>query len=571
MHKPSTAPRASIYYDYRIHPFLPPPEMKGRQERHPVIVVGAGPIGLATALDLARYGVACVLLEAEQQVSEGSRAIAFTRRSLEILQQVGVGERIAAQGLPWRHGNSYYRGRRVYRMELPYEEDDRFAPLTNLQQQYVEEYLVDQVAEQPLVDLRWGHKVVSVTNEAKGVSLRVDTPHGEYELKGQWLVACDGARSPIRQHLGLRMEGASYEGRFVIADIRCDLDLPTERLAFFDPSWNTGNTVLMHREPHGLWRVDYQLPPGESPEEALSNESLKTRIDAQLAMIGKAGTSWELDWCSVYSARAMTLLDYLHDRVIFAGDAAHMLPIFGVRGANTGWQDGHNLAWKLALHLRGQAGPALLGSYSYERVKAAFEIIDEASKSVRFMTPPTPGFRLLRDAVLSLALTQDYVRPLLNWRTSRPHEYTDSPLNCADDDNALFSEGPGHGAQIRNVLLGPGEYLMDRLGAAFYLLLFANELPSNIATACDALREQGVPIATVLLTTGGRAPESAMPALVIDDSAGRARRRFGILRGGGAYLVRPDQHVCARWLTLDGGRLTRAMRTALGHADRSSI
>jgi 3-(3-hydroxy-phenyl)propionate hydroxylase len=565
VHQPSTAPRASIYYDYQVHPFVRPKEMGGQRKRHPVVVVGAGPIGLATALDLARHGVACVLVTADVQVSEGSRALAFTRRSMEILQQVGVGERIAAQGLPWRHGNSYYRGQRIYRMDLPYEDDDRFAPLTNLQQQYVEEYLADRIAEQPLVELRWGHKVVGVSNSGEGVTLTVDTPQGEYELESEWVVACDGARSPIRQALGLRMEGASYEGRFVIADIRCDLGLPTERLAFFDPSWNPGNTVLMHREPHGLWRVDYQLPPGETPEEALQPSSMKARIDAQLEMIGKGGTRWEMDWCSVYSARAMTLTDYVQDRVIFAGDAAHMLPIFGVRGANTGFQDGHNLAWKLALRIRGQAGPGLLATYTSERVQAAFEIIDEASKSVRFMTPPTPGFRLLRDAVLSLSLTQDYARPLLNWRTSRPHEYIDSPLNCADDDNALFTGGPGHGAQIRNVRLGAGAYLMDRLGASFYLLLFADEVPRDLAEAAQALRRRGVPIGIVLLQPSADAGEATGADLVVDDSAGRARERFGITRGGGAYLVRPDQHVCARWLTLDGEGLTRAVRTALGH------
>ena len=202
----------------------------------------------------------------------------------------------------------------------------------------------------------------------------------------------------------------------------------------------------MHREPHGIWRVDYQLPPGEKPEDALRPESLKARIDAQLAMIGFGGTPWEMDWCSVYSARTMTLPDYVVGRVLFTGDAAHLLPIFGVRGANTAFQDAQSLGWHLAYTAKGLGAGKLMANYSAERVGAAREIIQEAGKSTRFMTPPPGGFTLLRDAVLSLSLTQEFVRPLYHWRTSRPHEYTGSQLNSRGDDDALFSAGPAHGA-----------------------------------------------------------------------------------------------------------------------------
>ena len=567
MHQPTTLPRSSIFYDYRIYPYERPPELDGTRKRHQVAITGAGPVGLALALDLARQGVSCVLLSMERQVSEGSRALAYTRRSMEILQQVGVAERIAQSGLPWRYGKSFYRGQCVYRLDVPFDADDRYAPLTNLQQQFLEEHLIERIQAHPHIDLRMGQRVEGVRPRADGVDIDVDTPDGSYVLDAEWLVACDGARSQVRQSLDLRMEGISYEGRFVIADIRCDLGLPTERLAFFDPPWNPGNTVLMHREPHGLWRVDYQLPQGETPEQALAPESMSARINAQLELVGKGGTPWELDWCSVYSARTLTLTDYVHGRVLFAGDAAHMLPIFGVRGANTGWQDGQNLAWKLAQTIHGRAGPGLLKSYTSERVKAAREIIDEASKSVRFMTPPTAGFRLMRDAVLSLALTQDFVRPLLNWRTSRPHEYTDSPLNAADDDNRLFTGGWPAGAQLRNVRLGVDDYLLDHTDASFHLFVFdaQDEVAPDVQRAVQTLRDEGVPIVVVLMCAQTRHGRVAGADKWLDDADGHARRRFGIQRGRGAYLVRPDQHVCARWLSLDGGRLERAVRRALGH------
>ncbi len=569
MHQPHDQPRPSIYYRYQVFDAWLPSQHPQPQQ-HAIVIAGAGPIGLVAALELARHGAACVVLESERQVSEGSRAIVFTRRSMEILQQVGVGDRITQNGLPWRFGNSFYRGQQVYRMEAPFDANDRFFPMINLQQQYLEEYLLDACRATPLIDLRWGNRVNSVVQDANGARLEVDTPEGPYTLQTDWLVAADGARSGIRTAMNLKLEGNSYEGRFVIADIRIDLPLPTERLAFFDPDWNPGNTVLMHREPHSIWRVDYQLPEGETPEQALAPESLRQRIDAQLAMIGHADTPWKMDWCSVYSARALTLPDYVHGRVLFTGDAAHLLPIFGVRGANTGFQDAQALAWRLALVAQQRAPEALLHTYSAERVGAAREIIEEAGKSTRFMTPPTRGFRLLRDAVLSLSLTQPFVGPLYHWRTSRPHEYGTSPLNCTDDDNLLFAQGPGHGAPPANVRLAEDDYLLDHVDHSFTLLYFTQTpaLPEDLITVANGVRAAGLPLRILAVCSAGPV---AGASDTLADPQGHVRQRYGVDSADAAYLLRPDQHVCARWKTLDATRLRAALQTATLNTNPTSV
>ena len=561
MHQPSQTARPSLYYNYQVFkPWLP--SAHGPQDKKKVVIVGAGPAGMVTALELARHGVASVVLAADLQFSQGSRAIVFTRRSMEILQQVGVAHRITENGLPWHCGNSIFRGQKVFRMETPQDPDDRFAPMINIQQQYLEEYLHDACKAHPLIDFRWGNKWTQAEQHDDGVKALIDTPEGPYTLETEWLIAADGGRSEIRSQMNLKLEGASFESIFVIADIRIDLPYPTERLAFFDPDWNRGNTILMHREPHGIWRVDYQLPPGETPEEALRPESLKHRIDAQLKMIGFEGTPWEMDWSSVYSARTLTLPKYVHKRIVFTGDAAHLLPIFGVRGANTAFQDAQSLGWHLAYVVKGIAPEKLMQNHSTERVGAAREIITEAGKSTRFMAPPSRGFRLLRDAVLSLSLTQEFVRPLYHWRTSRPHAYSHSELNSPFDETETIKDGLPLGAPPQNVQFAKDNFLLDHLGGGFDLVYLAHEgvIPAEIQAATNLAKQQGVPLKLHAVTQLEGSVDGADVTLF--DPENRFVARYGI-EVGGAYLFRPDQHICARWSQLNAAQLVQSLKKAL--------
>ncbi|MFO1107680.1 MAG: FAD-dependent monooxygenase [Bradyrhizobium sp.] len=567
MHLPDQKPRFSIFYDYEIHPFARPTELNGGTSSAPVVIVGAGPIGLLTAIELARSGVRSIVVESELQVSHGSRAIVLTRRSMEILQHADVAASFVSKGLQWSSGRSFYRGTEVYRMVMPHDDNDRFLPGLNIQQQYIEEYLVDAAVATGMVEMRWGSCVVGIAQSETEAVLRIDTPEGEYDLKTPWVVAADGGRSTIRKFLNLRMEGQSFPGNFVIADIKADIRLPTERLCYFDPSWNPGNNVLVHRQPDSLWRIDFRLPDGEAAEQALDREVLSKRIEHSLEMIGQK-VPWELDWATVYSANTMTLPDYVAGRVIFTGDAAHLLPIFGVRGANTGFQDCDNLAWKLAAVVKGEADRKLLESYSSERVQAAREICDEGSKSTRFMTPPSTGYRLMRDAVLSLSLSEDFPKDLLHWRTSRPHSYAHSALNSFPKDNDAFDGGIPTGDPIRDVKLAEDDYFLDHLRQpGFYLLCFCGEANADKAleTVLAATSSGRTRLTRVVI---GRKISSSLKAAAnaaIADPDGRIAARYAAVPGS-AYLVRPDQHVCARWPQARAGAVSEALAIALGDA-----
>jgi len=569
MHQPDLTPQRSSYFSYQIHPFVSPPEMRGERNQHPVVVVGAGPNGLLVALDLARNGARPIVIEAEAQVCGGSRAVAFTRRTLEIFEQVGASDALLEGALLWEKGRSFYRGHMVHELQVPGSVDDRFAPMTNQPQNVMEKVLLDQ-AERMGIEVRWQTKVVELASDASGVRLRLDTPEGEYDLSCDWLVACDGARSAIRRLQNLRFEGRSYTGRFAIIDFRVPLGAPTGRRCYFDPPWLPGYAVLLHKAPYGIWRLDYQVPDDVSDEEALEPARLRSHVQAHLDYIG-ADLPWEIEWVTLYKPNTLSLARYNHGRVLYCGDAAHLLPVFGVRGVNTGVQDGNNLSWKLASVIRGFASPAILDSYTDERLADAKQICFEAARSTRMMTPPSRGFRILRDAVLQLSVHHDFTRPLLHWRTSKPIDYADSALTTVDPSEAKFEAGPRPGAPARNVCINPDApsrgWLFDAFGPGFQVLVFGDAQSVTPALADDlkALRADNIPVRLILIR---RSEDTRVPAsvdAVMDDPLGRVHAAWGATQGA-VYVLRPDQHVAARWCAGAPTRVAQVVNKALCRA-----
>lgn len=529
----------SSYFRRPHFPFRRPPELDGRGRRRQAAIVGAGPVGLATALSLARHGASAVVLEADAAVADGSRAICISRRSMEILQQLGVADRFAAKGLGWTSGCSFYRGEAAFPLEMPHGPDERFHPMTNLQQCWMELFLIERIAREPAIELRWRNRVSAIEQASDGVRVTVETPEGAYVLEADYLIAADGARSAVRQLMGLKLAGRSYEGRYLIADVRMPSPHPVERRAWFDPPSNPGSTVLMHKQPDDIWRIDYQLRDEDDPEAELEPDRVRRRIQAHLDHIGER-TPWELEWVSLYKAHCLCLDRYRYGRTLFAGDAAHLVPIFGVRGLNSGFADADNLGWKLAYVLRGLADESVLDSYSDERRAATLEILSEASKSTRFMTPPTRGDRLMRDAALSLSLRCAFARGLVNPRQSQPYDYADSALNSFPEREADFCGGVRRGAPLRNVRLAQG-FLLDRLACGFTGLYFG--------AAAPAFDPGETPFAMLAL------PETESRAWAAYDA-----------QPGTFYLARPDGHVCARWRTFEPDEARAALRRATRRA-----
>ena len=551
--------------------------------RRPVVVVGAGPVGLALTIDLAQRGVPVVLLDNDDKLSTGSRAICFAKRTLEIFDRLGVGDRVAAKGVSWNVGKVFLRDEMVYRFDLLPEPGHERPAFVNLQQFFVEGYLVERAQRLPQVDLRWRNEIIGTEPRDDHVLLTIATPDGTYGLEADWLVACDGSRSAVRRHLALESQGRTFRDRFLIADVRMTHDAPAERWFWFDPAFHPNQSVLLHRQPDGVWRIDFQLGWDADPEHEKKPENIMPRVKALLAHSSALkDAEFTLEWASVYTFSCQRMARFRHGRVLFAGDAAHGVSPFGARGANSGVQDADNLAWKLAAVVRAQAPEALLDTWARERETAADENIRHSTRATDFITPKSAISRLFRDAVLTLARTQPFARTLVNsGRLSTATTLHDSPLNTPDVDVFDGTMRPGAVAADARVTHAHGreDWLLRRLGDGFVALVGADDATEHalrgVAVGDFALQVLAVAAAPARTLTHAPSPASApadahMPAPTRDararealiDIDGVIARRYD-LRPGTVILLRPDAHVCARWRAASASQVERAMRRAL--------
>lgn len=530
-------------------------------DRHDIVVVGAGPVGLTMALDMAAHGQKVVVIDDDHRLSAGSRAICFAKHTLDIWDRLGVGERMVEKGISWNVGRVFFKDKEVWRFDLLPEPGHRRPAFINLQQYYCEGYLYEQAAKHPNIELRWKHKAVDVHAQDDHVTLTVDTPDGPYTLVADWLVACDGARSPIRKIIGQESRGRIFRDRFLIADIKTQAEYPHERWFWFDPPFHPNQSVLLHSQPDNVWRVDFQLGWDADPAEEIKPEKVIPRIHALLGQDAK----FELEWVSVYTFACERMDTFRHGRLLFAGDAAHRVSPFGARGANSGVQDADNLAWKLDLVLRGLAPESLLDTYASEREQAADENLLNSSRSTDFITPKSEISLLFRNTTLSLANDYEFARKLVNsGRLSMPASYIDTPLNTPDEDDFLRTLPVGAVAPDGPILIdGKPSWWLGCLHSRFTLAVFCvHSLPSTAALkALATVRDHSLGIDVVLVLTKHLANTVGSGIPVVVDHDGLLSQRYDA-GNGACYLIRPDQHIAARWREVNQAKILAAAQRA---------
>ncbi len=536
----------------QTYPFTRPPELDSTNRTQlPVIIVGAGPIGMAMGLDLASQGIRSIILDDDNKVSIGSRAICWSKRALEVLDRLGVGERMLDKGVTWNLGKVFFGDRKdpVYGFNMLEEQDQQFPGFINLQQYYVEEYLIDEIDKQDLTGIRWENEVTDVQQSADGATVSISTPDGDYKLDCDYVIAADGSRSPVRKMLGFDFGGETFQDHFLIADIRMKAEFPTERWFWFDPPFNRGQSALLHKQPDDVWRLDFQLGWDIDREEELKPDNVSKRIRA---MMGD-DFEFEFEWVSIYTFQCRQMERFVHDRIIFVGDAAHLVSPFGARGANSGLQDVDNLGWKLALVLNGRAPASLLESYNNERVSAARENILNSTRATDFITPKSKTSEIFRNAALELARDFEFAQRFVNsGRLSVACIHDDSMLNTTDRDSfnsKLVPGSPGIDAPL--TVNGKQSWFLKLIGNQFTGVYFARD-GETIPAGVIELEQDSIPTRTIVITPG---------TWELADHKGLLRQRLDG-QPGSYHLFRPDQHLVARWREFD----PQLVRNAVAHA-----
>jgi 3-(3-hydroxy-phenyl)propionate hydroxylase len=514
--------------------FVAPPELGARERRrHPVVIAGAGLSGLTLACDLLLRGVAVVLLDEDDTVGvrgASSRGICYAQKSLEIFERLGIYEKIRAKGITWSVGRTFSGADELYAFDLEDESRSEQPPFINLQQFYLEWFLVERIRELDPGAIRWKSKVGRVEHGTEGAVVEIETPAGPYALEAEWFVDATGANSRIREALGLEAHPSRHTDRWCISDVRFAKPLPAERWTWIDAPFNEGRGVWQHLMADAVWRLDYQMDEHADPESISQPEVAGARLREQLG----AGVEFEFVWIGPYQYRDHLLDTFRVGRTVFIGDSAHVVCPFGARGGNNGIQDAANLGWKLALVLQGAAGEALIDSYHVERHAAAVENLRVTSRTARFLAPRSAAEHRLRRAVVALARSHAFARKLANTgRMAQANDYPPSPW------------APEGARSLQNVALD-GTTVMRLLGEGTrFLGLWLAASDADIA-GLDALARRWPLVLRALRDGDADAVAHATAAAP-----------------GSFVLVRPDAYVAARIAAPTPARIEAALRRAL--------
>jgi len=502
-----------------------------------VVVLGAGPVGLAIANYLGQAGVQVLQIEKLDQLIDYPRAIGIDDESLRTVQAIGLVDEVLPHTTPWHAMRFLTPKGRCFADIQPMTDEFGWSRRNAFIQPQVDAVLYRGLARFAKVKTLFSRDVVEFQQDEQGVSLRMNAPEGRQEtVRARYLVACDGGNSLIRRTLGVSFEGKTAPNQWIVIDLANDpLGTPNVYLCC-DPVRPYVSAAL----PHGVRRFEFMVMPGETEEELGKPENLRQL----LAKVLPDPDSVELIRKRVYTHNARLAGQFRVKRVLLAGDAAHIMPVWQGQGYNSGMRDAGNLAWKLALVVKGLAGEALLDTYEQERRAHAKAMIDLSVLAGHVLAPPKRWQGALRDGISWLL---NYLPPVkryfLEMRFKPMPQYA---------RGALVSEQSGKASPVGRLFIQPkvlteaGETLLldDVIGSNFAVIAWGNDPLWGLSREqVEAWRALGTRFIQVLpevqLKAGREVPEGVIR---VGDSTGRLKEWFGRYPASIA-LLRPDRFV----------------------------
>jgi 2,4-dichlorophenol 6-monooxygenase len=533
-----------------------------------VLVVGAGPVGLFAACELLRRGVRVRIIDRAEQPADQPRALALWPRALDILADLGIGERLHRASIPVAGFRYYSLGKELADFAIPASLQARHLP-----QPHTERLLTERLHELggkaehgvrllDFDDLDFGGRI----DATDGVTAVVTQNGSDLErIRARFVIGADGASSIVRRLIGAGFEGSTYELAFALVDARVDGELPADRLLYYQAP--TG-TLMIAPLPDRVFRILAVIPGGAPAGHRVTVEAMQELLDAR----GPGGvTITEPVWQTVYRVHARQATEYQRGRVFLAGDAAHVHSPAGGQGMNNGIQDAYNLAWKLAAVLQGYAEPTLLDSYTAERAPVAKRIVTRANRSAREFADIFEALGVVGLSGEEMAAAIDERKAntpegaakraaLVKAMETKNYEFNAHGVELGQfyESNAVLSDGTRPAPSVDEDLYyvmstSPGSHLphawvgnnvekhalMDLAPYTRWTLLTGVTGEAWAEAAAKVAAELGLPLETVVI-----GPGRAVTDLYYDWAKLRE------VEESGALLVRPDKHIAWRAMTL---------------------